>query len=441
MESNTGKIETGGFFDSMIFNQCFADSKLHSIQNNQAIIVISKFVYKKVFVDNKNIIISKLQEVLGTDGEVTDINPVLKKELANYSDMSEENRIILEDKLLAKYTFDNFVVGHSNRESQAAALACAANPGIFNPLFIYGNSGLGKTHLLHAIGNYVKKQNPEKKVLYIYSEDFIALIVNSLRDKSIEEVKQLIEEADYFLIDDIQRLKQGERSQEIFFNLYNNLYNKGKQIVITSDIYPTELKGIENRLISRFAGGLSVGIDSPEFETSLAILEKKLEERNEQLLIEHSVLEYIATSFSKDVRELEGNLNKLIFKAILYNPPVIDLDFAVMAFKDENSMKANVGGTLTAAKIKKAVCDFYGLTKTQIESKSRTSNISNPRHIAVYLCRKHLEMPFAKIGAEFGGRDHSTIMSSYEKMTKLVKEKELFAQAVEQIERKLNIQQ
>ena len=431
------KLEAGAFFDTSIFNTYINESKLYDINQNSAIVIVPNFVSRKVFESNKSIIENTLSEVL--DQPIT-VHFTLKKDIQNYIQEDEEakKKIVLEDKISPKYTFDNFVVGHSNRESQAAALSCAISPGeFFNPLFIYGNSGLGKTHLLHAIGNYVKENTPNKKVLYIYSEDFINLIVNSIRDKSIEEVKKAIEEADYLLIDDIQRLKQGERSQEIFFNLYNNLYSKGKQIVITSDIHPTELKGIENRLISRFNSGLSVGIDSPEFETSLAILEKKLEERNEDLLIERSVLEFIATTYSKDVRELEGNLNKLIFKAILYNPKVIDLDFAVLAFKDDPNSKAP--GVLTISKIKKAVCDFYGLTKPQLESKVRTTNVANARHIAIYLCRKHLDIPFTKIGMEFGGRDHATVMSSFNKVTKLIKEKELFADAVSKIEKKLGV--
>ena len=430
------KLYAGAFFDTSIFNTYINESKLYDINQNGAIVIVQNFIARSVFEQNKAIIENTLGEVLEQNITITF---TLKKDIKDYTELNEESKkIILEDKLLDKYTFDNFIVGHSNRESQAAALSCAVNPGeFFNPLFIYGNSGLGKTHLLHAIGNYVKKNSPEKKVIYIYSEDFISLIVNSIKDKSIEEVKRVIEEADYLLIDDIQRLKQGERSQEIFFNLYNKLIAKNKQIIITSDIHPTELKGIENRLISRFNSGLSVGIDSPEFETSLAILEKKIEERNDQILIERPVLEYIATTYSSDVRELEGNLNKLIFKAILYNPSVIDLDFAILAFKDDPNLKNT--GSLSVSKIKKVVCDFYGLTRMQLESKQRTTNVSNARHIAIYLCRRHLDMPFSKIGVEFGGRDHSTIMASYEKVLKLIDEKELFKSAVSKIEKKLGV--
>jgi len=241
----------------------------------------------------------------------------------------------------------------------------------------------------------------------------------------------------YLLIDDIQRLKQST-SQEIFFNMYNKLISDNKQIVITSDIHPTELKGIENRLISRFSSGLSVSVGSPEFETAKAILQKKMEGRSDEIMIDDEVLDYLATRFASDVRKLEGTLNELFFKAILYNPERIDITFAKEIFK-ENPIVVKQEDELTPKRIKNAVCEYYGLTRTQIESKSRTKNIANARHIAIYLCRTHLEMPFAKIGFEFGNRDHSTIMSSYEKMMKLLKEKETFQQAVMQIERNLGI--
>lgn len=438
-------IESGDFFDSSVFDNAFKDATLYDINDDYAIILAPNYMSQCILnlEDNRSIIQNKLSEIMNRPVKVKSL---LKNEIQKAEEkpvtaptLSEDvKKIILQDKILDKYTFDNFVVGHSNRESQAAALSCAVNPGdYFNPLFIYGNSGLGKTHLLHAIGNYVKQNTPQKKVLYIYSEELINVFVNAIRNNTIDEVKKIIEDTDYLLIDDIQRLEKAPRSQEMFFNIYNNLYNKNKQIVFASDVHPNELKGIENRLVSRFASGLSVGIDSPEFETSLAILEKKLEERGDSLLIEKAVLEYIATTYSKDVRELEGNLNKLIFKAILYNPKVIDLDFAILAFKDEKSMKS--AGELTVNKIKRAVCDYYGLTKAQLESKSKMSKISIGRQIAIYLCRKHLDLAFSKIGAEFGGRDHSTIMNSYEKINKFIKEDNLYATAVRQIEKILGV--
>ena len=428
-------IKENSKVDTANFSVWFDGSQLFDIRDDLAIITVPYKVNKQIISDlYKDLIKEKLSIVLEHEVEC---QILLKKEVdSEYinKDALRRSNILFEDKINPEYTFDSFVVGKNNREAHAAALSACYYPGKFNnPLFIFGNSGLGKTHLLHAIGNYIKENRPEDKVLYIYSEDFVTLLIEAMKNKNVEEVKEKICSADYLLIDDIQRLKQST-SQELFFNMYNKLIRDNKQIVITSDIHPTELKGIENRLISRFSSGLSVSVGSPEFETAKAILQKKIEGRNE----EDEVLDYLATRFASDVRKLEGALNELFFKSILYNPDTIDLKFAKEIFK-ENPMTVT-NDELSVNKIKKAVCDFYGLTKTQIESKSRTKNIANARHIAVYLCRKHLDMPFAKIGLEFGNRDHSTIMSSYEKMVKLLKDKEQFQQALQQIEKQLGIQ-
>lgn len=431
-------IEQCGHFDSAVFNTWIKDSTLSDIQSDFALIVVPYKINKQIMMDSIDVIQQQLSSVLGLE---VSCQILLKSEYRESKDTNEVNRrtdIVFEDKIKKEYNFDSFIVGKNNREAQAAALSCCYTPGKFmNPLFIFGNSGLGKTHLLHAIGNYVKDNKPEEKVLYIYSEDFVTLLIEAMKNKTVEEVKERICEVDYLLIDDIQRLTQST-SQEIFFNLYNKLISENKQIVITSDIHPTDLRGIENRLISRFSSGLSVSVGAPEFETAKAILHKKMEGRQDDIMIDDEVLDYLATKFSSDVRKLEGTLNELFFKAILYNPERIDLKFAKEIFK-ENPL-VNKDEEITVKKIKKSVCDFYGLTKQQIESKSRTANIANARHIAIYLCRKHLEMPFAKIGFEFGNRDHSTVMASYDKMTKLLKEKESFQQALIKIEHQLGVQ-
>ena len=432
-------INESAHFDDAVFNAWYKeDSHLFDIEDDFATIVVPYKINKQIMMDSIDLIQQKLSDVL--DMKVS-CQILLKSEvdmLQPSSVIKRRNEILFEDKVKKEYTFDSFVVGKNNREAHAAALSVCYYPGKFNnPLFIFGNSGLGKTHLLHAIGNYVKANKPDEKVLYIYSEDFVTLLIEAMKNKTVEDVKEMICLVDYLLIDDIQRLKQST-SQEIFFNMYNKLISDNKQIVITSDIHPTELKGIENRLISRFSSGLSVSVGSPEFETAKAILQKKMEGRSDEIMIDDEVLDYLATRFASDVRKLEGTLNELFFKAILYNPERIDITFAKEIFK-ENPIVVKQEDELTPKRIKNAVCEYYGLTRTQIESKSRTKNIANARHIAIYLCRTHLEMPFAKIGFEFGNRDHSTIMSSYEKMMKLLKEKETFQQAVMQIERNLGI--
>ena len=432
-------INESAHFDDAVFNAWYKeDSHLFDIEDDFATIVVPYKINKQIMMDSIDLIQQKLSDVL--DMKVS-CQILLKSEvdmLQPSSVVKRRNEILFEDKVKKEYTFDSFVVGKNNREAHAAALSVCYYPGKFNnPLFIFGNSGLGKTHLLHAIGNYVKANRPEEKVLYIYSEDFVTLLIEAMKNKTVEDVKEMICSVDYLLIDDIQRLKQST-SQEIFFNMYNKLISDNKQIVITSDIHPTELKGIENRLISRFSSGLSVSVGSPEFETAKAILQKKMEGRSDEIMIDDEVLDFLATRFASDVRKLEGTLNELFFKAILYNPERIDITFAKEIFK-ENPIVVKQEDELTPKRIKNAVCEYHGLTRTQIESKSRTKNIANARHIAIYLCRTHLEMPFAKIGFEFGNRDHSTIMSSYEKMMKLLKEKETFQQAVMQIESSLGI--
>lgn len=432
-------INESAHFDDAVFNAWYKeDSHLFDIEDDFATIVVPYKINKQIMMDSIDLIQQKLSDVL--DMKVS-CQILLKSEvdmLQPSSVIKRRNEILFEDKVKKEYTFDSFVVGKNNREAHAAALSVCYYPGKFNnPLFIFGNSGLGKTHLLHAIGNYVKANKADEKVLYIYSEDFVTLLIEAMKNKTVEDVKEMICSVDYLLIDDIQRLKQST-SQEIFFNMYNKLISDNKQIVITSDIHPTELKGIENRLISRFSSGLSVSVGSPEFETAKAILQKKMEGRSDEIMIDDEVLDYLATRFASDVRKLEGTLNELFFKAILYNPERIDITFAKEISK-ENPIVVKQEDELTPKRIKNAVCEYYGLTRTQIESKSRTKNIANARHIAIYLCRTHLEMPFAKIGFEFGNRDHSTIMSSYEKMMKLLKEKETFQQAVMQIESNLGI--
>jgi len=431
-------IADSGHFDPSVFHTWICDSELYDIDDDFATIVVPYNINKNVMKDSIQFIQQKLSGVLEKEIACQIFSRNEIDRISNTSVAKARNAVMFEDKIKREYTFENFIVGKNNREAQAAALSCCYYPGKFNnPLFIYGNSGLGKTHLLHAIGNYIRDNKPDAKVLYIYSEDFVTLLIESMKNKTVEEVKEKIAEVDYLLIDDIQRLTQNT-SQEIFFNLYNKLISNHKQIVITSDIHPNDLRGIENRLISRFSSGLSVAVGAPEFETAKAILSKKMEGREDDIMIDDEVLDFIAMKFSSDVRKLECTLNELFFKAILYNPERIDITFAKEIFKEDPIMQRD-SSDLSVKQIKKCVCEYYGLTRQQIDSKSRTRNIATARHIAMYLCRKHLELPYVKIGLEFGGRDHSTVMSSYEKTVKALKENNAMMHAVMQIEHKLGI--
>ena len=388
-----------GHVEPIVLNTYFEDTDINDISENAAVITVKTHLQKVILNQEITKINAVLQQLLNRDVQCT---VFLEDEYYKETQSGPYNNVAaLETQLLESYTFDNFVVGPSNKESHSAALACAYSPGKFyNPLFIYGNSGLGKTHLLNAVGNYVVKTNPLKSVYYTSSSDFVSDVVESIKNNLIEDFKRNLQTIDVLLMDDVQFLAGKEKSHEIFFHVFNELVNNKKQIVITSDRHPTEIKGLEDRLISRFSSGLSVGVDSPEFETSLAILRMKLEHRSlDSEMIDEDVLHYIATNFSKDVRKLEGALNRLIFYAINFGDSKhIDFKMAVGAFKTQPISDKE----LSCNKIKKVVADYYGLTKQQLVSKSRTRNIANARHIAIFLCRKHLDLPFNRIGEEFG---------------------------------------
>ena len=247
----------------------------------------------------------------------------------------------LNDNLMSDFTFENFVEGPSNREAKTAALACAIKPGqkAYNPLFIYGDSGLGKTHLLNAIGNYIKENNSEMKVLYISSMTFVNDAVKAIKEKTIDEYKNQLNSLDVLLFDDIQNLSNKPQSKDIFFNIYNELFNNRKQVVLTSDRSPSQIKDVEDRLKTRFSQGLSVTINSLEYETAFEILKMKLKSHGiNDNSIDDDVLSFIATNFSSDVRNLEGAINRLLFYSInFFNTQKIDLNVALEAFKDQKT--------------------------------------------------------------------------------------------------------
>lgn len=428
--------------DEVVYNTYFTNSEIYDITENIIQIKVRHNVEKMVFEEYRSLIEDVSRTVLGADFNVEIYNSdELDVLIENMSDSKTNLKLPLEirlaDNLQPQFTFNNFVVGESNKESHAAALASAIRPGEFyNPLFIYGNSGLGKTHLLHAIGNYAKKSNKDLKVLYLTSNDFITKVVNAFQNKTIEDFKQDMYNLDILLVDDIQFLGGKDKSHEIFFYIFNELVNNRKQIVLTSDKHPTEIKGIEERLISRFYSGLSSGIDSPEFEVAYAILVKKLEQ---QMInpenIDDAVIAYLATNFAKDVRKLEGALNRVIFYSINFgNSDRITMDVAMKAFKNETKRQNDI---VSLDSIKDVVATYYGLTVKQIDSKNRTRIIVNARHISMYLVRKHLDLSYSQIGKEFGGRDHSTIISAYDKIESFLKTDTSYQVAISEIEKKI----
>lgn len=331
-----------------------------------------------------------------------------------------------------KYTFENFVVGNSNQFCEAAARRVAEQPGMsYNPLFIYGGVGLGKTHLLHAIGNSILQRNPRARILYMSSETFTNELIAALRHAKMDQFKNRMRSIEVLLIDDIQFMRGKERTQEEFFHTFNALYNARHQIVITSDKLPSEIPGMEERLQTRFSWGLTADIQAPDFETRVAILKRKA--ALEGFAIDEDVVHFIAEKVSSNVRELEGALTRLHAISALQRTRV-DLPLAQSALRPILQPK-NV--SLSIEDIKKAVAQHFSLKVSEIISKRRTKNLSFPRHIAMYLCRKHTTASYPEIGSTFGGRDHSSVIHAANVVdTKVTNDREVKA-LVEEIERRL----
>lgn len=422
----------------LVYETYFEESNLVFLNEEKAIIAVPTNLQKMILSQKLHLIGTILSSILNHS---VNCEVHLENDVTNQSinpNKEEEAFVIEDDHVMPEYTFDNFIVGPSNKEAHSASLACAYTPGKFyTPLFIYGNSGLGKTHLLNSIGNYIKQNDPNKKVFYTSSTDFVTSVVNSIKDNSIEKFKEKMNHLDVLLMDDIQFIAGKEKSHEVFFNIFNELVNNKKQIVLTSDRNPSEIKGLEDRLISRFSSGLSVGMDSPEFETALAIIKFRLEHQSvDASTIDNEVLNYIATNFNKDVRKLEGALNRLLFYSINFSGSErIDFKVALAAFKGNSTSDKN---ELSVNKIKRIVSDYYGLTKQQLSSNTRTKNIASARHIAMYFCRKCLDLPFSKIGEEFGKRDHSTVMNACEKVERNSKSDINYKQALIELEKLIN---
>lgn len=318
-----------------------------------------------------------------------------------------------------KYTFDTFVIGNNNKFAQAAAYAVAEAPATaYNPLFIYGGVGLGKTHLMHAIGNQILKNNPNTKILYVTSEQFINELVNSIKDANFknELFRNKYRNIDVLLIDDIQFIAGKKMGQEEFFHTFNTLHQSGKQIIISSDKPPRDIPLLEERLKSRFEWGILADISMPDYETRLAILRKKVQLEN--IIIEDYILSVIATKIDTNIRELEGALNKIVAYASLTHSP-ITIEMAEKAINDIVLQKEKI---ISADYIQEIVAKYFNIDKKDLISSKKSNDIAYPRQIAMYLCRTIGQMSFPKIGGEFGNRDHTTVMHAFNKIEKEVKE-------------------
>jgi len=351
---------------------------------------------------------------------------------------SQRHNLIVNDEMSAtlnpKYTFDSYVIGNSNRFAHAASLAVAESPAkAYNPLFIYGGVGLGKTHLMHAIGHYILANNPKSKVVYVSSEKFTNELINSIKDDKNVEFRNKYRNVDVLLIDDIQFIAGKERTQEEFFHTFNDLHEANKQIILSSDRPPKEIPTLEDRLRSRFEWGLIADIQPPDFETRIAILKKKADIEN--LSIPNEVLVYIATKIKSNIRELEGALIRIVAFSSLTNKE-IGIDLASEALKDIISSRNSKQVTIEL--IQDIVSSYFNLKIEDFKSSRRTRNITFPRQIAMYLCRKLTDMSLPKIGEEFGGRDHTTVIHACEKISNGLKVDENLQDNIAELTKKIS---
>ncbi|KUG02569.1 chromosomal replication initiator protein dnaa [hydrocarbon metagenome] len=389
--------------DSTSFDIWFSMVKFHSVKNDNVYIIVPNTLTKD-WIESRylTIIQSKFKELTNRN-----INLVLTTE--PFVDNGS-----VSPTLNMKYTFDSFVVGNSNRFAHAACYAVAESPSkAYNPLFIYGGVGLGKTHLMQAIGHQILRKYPLYTVMYVSSEQFTNDLISSIKDDNTSGFRNRYRGIDVLMIDDIQFLAGKERTQEEFFHTFNTLYESNKQLVISSDRPPRSIPTLEDRLRSRFEWGLITDIQPPDLETRIAILRKKAQSEN--LNVPYDILDYIANSIDSNIRELEGALIRLIAYATISNKPLI-MSTVMEALKD--ILPPPSPRKITIEFIQKEVSGYYGLDIRELISKKRNKHISYPRQIAMYLCRKFTDASYPQIGEQFGGRDHTTVMHANDKIEK-----------------------
>ena len=426
------------------YNTWLVPLRIYDIEDNILTIVAEEPINSNSlsFIQNKygQFIRASIVEMLGSEYEF-ELRFILRSQVARIEEerkkQSRPDTNLAHGNLLNKYTFDNFIVGDNNNMAHAAALAVAEQPGeVYNPLFIYGGSGLGKTHLMYAIANYILQNEPYRKVLYVTSETFTNDLITSIRAGGIaasEAFREKYRTNDILLIDDIQFIEGKETTQEEFFHTFNEMKDNGHQVVISSDKNPKDLKILDERLRSRFEWGLTVDVQPPSYETRVAILREK--NKVNPVPIYDDVLEYIAQNINSNIRVLEGALTQVVSMSRLQRKP-ITLDLAREALKDV--IAPSEKKTVTPELILNMVAEHYEITSEQIRSKIKSRNIAYPRQIAMYLCRELTSLSFDEIGSLIGGRDHSTVHYAYNKVSDDIKKDETVAGAVDILKKKIN---
>jgi chromosomal replication initiator protein len=430
--------------DRTLYTNFLKPSSLYSLEDTKAVIVTDSELAQKILSQDYSAkLLAAFKKVTETDYSLSIVskNDLKKNKAAEgeiKSDKTPKINYFANSVLQPEYTFEDFVVGKSNKQAFQSAVYITEHPGSFNPLFIYSKSGLGKTHLLHAIGNAVKNKNPSMKVLYITSEDFVDEFVKFVQgDNDRESLKDFFKSIDFLLIDDIQFLAGKPATGTMFFNIFNLLVSQRKQIVITSDRSPSQLEGLEDRLVSRFSQGLSVSIEKPEKKTLIEILKIKIKSNGfDPSLFDEDALEFIADNNSSNIRVLEGALNRILFFNVAAgNTNRITLEIVRQAFADD--VAQHKPGQLNSEMIIASVAKYYSLTESQILSKIRTLQISLARAIAMYLCRSLLDMSFAAIGQAFNGKDHTTVLAAYKKVDGLLKTDDSMKKAIKELSAEL----
>lgn len=431
----------------IVYSTWFNDLKLINMDDKEIVIQVPLAVHKQILKTNYFDLIDEIMFNLTnknyefnfvTNDEISIIDTTINEPVIEKNDSNDKWISNLNPNL----NFDNYVVGESNRLAFISAMNVAQSPGtIRNPLFIYGRSGVGKTHLMHAIGNYISEHS-DKKVLYTTSSEFrdeytgISKIEKgSMAMEYANNFKNKYRNVDVLIVDDIQFLVGAELTQQEFFHTFEALHQANKQIIISSDRSPDDLKKIEERLRSRFTWGLPVDIYPPDFELRCEIIKHKLANTSIKDKVNRDVIEYIANACPNDVRHIEGTINRLLAYTAMMLPNIITLDFTIEAIKDY--VNTNIYQENTISHIQKVVADFFKITVEDLKSKRRSNNVAKPRHIAMYLCRIETEENLSKIGLEFGGRDHSTVVASCEKIKNELKNNTTLDNLLKELKSKL----
>ncbi len=428
--------------EDRVYDAFLKDTYIFKIDNDKMIISCANSLSTKILEDKYNdMLLDIVNNVSGTNFKlVYGLEEDLKKQENKNKDLIKKPRFFENNYLEPAYNFDNYVVGSTNQEAFTAALYITSAPGTdYNPLFIYSQSGLGKTHLLNAIGNYIKERTPIKKILFCSSQEFIDEYIKYVNgEKTEDNLKDYILSFDILLIDDIQMLQNKTKTEEFFFSVFESLVKTNKQIVLTCDRLPNELNGLDNRLVTRFLRGLTISIQTPTAELCEEILKKKIV--NSGLSIENfdeEVIKFVAFNFKNSIRNLEGALNRLIFYSSINHVSHIDMDITNDALSSLIDTKKNKS-KISEQKILNAVSSYYSVSVPQITGKLKTSQVATARHVAIYLIRTMLDVSFVRIGELFSNRDHATIMYSVNKIEKMLKTDDKMLTVINKLKKQLS---